>query len=136
MWKTFCQVLAELKKQPREVPLPPMHTVRNVPHYTSPDSPPLVTGFTSAAVTARPGASRPPQTRRHGGRRAKRQQQARARALAAQEAGGGEATAAGRETRGKSETMSNSPGLSAVSTVSPLSDAIEAAALAAALGSS
>jgi hypothetical protein len=50
--------------------------------------------------------------------------------------GGGvqvEATAAGRETSGKSETMSNSPGLSAVSTVSPLSDAIEAAALAAAL---
>jgi hypothetical protein len=49
---------------------------------------------------------------------------------------GGEATAAGRETRGKSETMSNSPGLSAVSTVSPLSDAIEAAALAAALAES
>jgi hypothetical protein len=86
------------------------------PHYTSPDSPPpLVTSFTSAAITARPGASRPPQTRRHGGRRAKRQQQARE--LAAQEAGGGEATAAGRETSGKSETMSNSPGLSAVSTV-------------------
>jgi hypothetical protein len=101
------------------------------PHYTSPDSPPLVTSFTSAAIAARPGASRPPQTRRHGGRRAKRQQQARA--LAAQEAGGGEATAAGRETSGKSETMSSSPGLSAVSTVSPLSDAIEAAALAAAL---
>jgi hypothetical protein len=38
----------------------------------------LVTSFTSAAITARPGASRPPQTRRHGGRRAKRQQQARA----------------------------------------------------------
>jgi hypothetical protein len=47
----------------------------------------LVTSFTSAAITARPGASRPPQTRRHGGRRAKRQQQARA--LAAQEAEGG-----------------------------------------------
>jgi len=104
------------------------------PHYTSPDSPPLVTSFTSAAITARPGASRPPHTRRHGGRRAKRQQQARA--LAAQEAEGGEATAAGRETSGKSETMSNSPGLSAVSTVSPLSDAIEAAALAAALAES
>jgi hypothetical protein len=98
--------------------------------------PPLVTSFTSAAITARPGASRPPQTRRHGGRRAKRQQQARA--LAAQEAwgGGGGATAAGRETIGKSETMSNSPGLSAVSTVSPLSDAIEAATLAAALAES
>ena len=63
-----------------------------------------------------------------------RQQQARA--LAAQEAEGGEATAAGRETSGKSETMSNSPGLSAVSTVPPLSDAIEAAALAAALAES
>jgi hypothetical protein len=31
MWKTFRQVLAELKKQQREVPLPPMHTVQNVP---------------------------------------------------------------------------------------------------------
>ena len=51
-------------------------------------------------------------------------------------AGGGGATATGRETSGKSETMSNSPGLSAVSTVSPLSDAIEAAALAAALAES
>jgi hypothetical protein len=27
----FCQVLAELKKLQREVPLPPMHTVQNVP---------------------------------------------------------------------------------------------------------
>jgi hypothetical protein len=45
----------------------------------------------------------------------------------------GEATAAGRETSKKIATMSNSPGLSAVSTVPPLSDAIEAAALVAAL---
>ena len=29
--ETFRQVLAELKKQQREVPLPPMHTVQNVP---------------------------------------------------------------------------------------------------------
>jgi hypothetical protein len=43
------------------------------------------------------------------------------------------ATATGRETSGKSTTMSNSPGLSAVSTAPPPSDAIEAAALAAAL---
>jgi hypothetical protein len=57
------------------------------PHYTSPDSPPLVTSFTSAAITARPGASIPPQTCRHGGRSAKRQHQARA--LAAQTGGRG-----------------------------------------------
>jgi hypothetical protein len=44
--------------------------------------------------------------------------------------------AAPSKKSGKSETMSNSPGLSAVSTVSPLSDAIEAAALAAALAES
>ena len=48
-------------------------------------------------------------------------------------AGGGGATATGRETSGKSRTMSNSPGLSAVSTAPPPSGAIEAAALAAAL---
>jgi hypothetical protein len=130
-----------IKKATEGGPLAPVHTAKcslnnclHQPHYTSPDHPPLVTSFTSAAITARPGASRPPQTRRHGGRRAKRQQQARA--LAARTGGrGGEATAAGRETSGKcdrkSETMSNSPGLSAVSTVPPLSDAIEAAALAA-----
>jgi hypothetical protein len=127
-----------IKKATEGGPLAPMHTAKcslnnclHQPHYTSPDSPPLVTSFTSAATTARPGTSRPPQTRRHGGRRAKRQQQARA--LAAQEAGVGEATAAGRETSKKIATMSNSPGLSAVSTVPPLSDAIEAAALVAAL---
>jgi hypothetical protein len=43
--------------------------------------------------------------------------------------GGGGATATGREASGKSTTMSNSLGLSAVSTAPPPSDAIEAAAL-------
>jgi hypothetical protein len=38
----------------------------------------------------------------------------------------GGATATGRETSGKSTTMSNSPGLFAVSTAPPSSDAIEA----------
>jgi hypothetical protein len=97
MWKTFRQVLAELKKQQRESgPLATdahgtkysLNNCLHQPHYTSPDPPPpLVTSSTSAATTPRSGASRPPRTpcRRRRGRRAKRRQQARA--LDAQEAG-------------------------------------------------